>query len=278
MHIDGHTAFIAHIGYPTDSFQSPMIYNPYFQSVGLNAVVLPMACRIEAYPSFLRSVFALENILGALITMPHKVTTVSLLDEVTPSVRVSGACNAVKRTPDGRLTGEMFDGEGFARSLARKGCALKGAKALVVGCGGIGSAIAASLAQREVAELHLVDLNSAAADGVRNRLQGHFPGMKIEAGHNDPAGFDLVVNATPLGSKGVDSYPMDVTRIEPSAVVADVVMRGEATEFLQVASQRGCTTLDGFAMLFEQIPLYLEYFGLPVASPDRLRQLAMLHV
>ena len=278
MHIDGRTAFIAHIGYPTDSFQSPMIYNPYFQSIGLNAVVLPMACHTEAYPSYLRSVFALENILGALITMPHKVTTASLLDEVTLSVRIAGACNAVKRLPDGRLTGDMFDGEGFARGLTRKGFELKDVKALIVGCGGIGSAIAASLAQRAIAELHLFDLNPATADGVRSRLQGYFPGMKVEAGHNDPAGFDLVVNATPLGSKDADSYPMDVTRIEPSAVVADVVMRGETTELLQAASHRGCTTLDGFEMLFEQIPLYLEFFGLPVASPDQLRQLARLHV
>ena len=278
MQIDGRTAFIAHIGYPTDSFQSPMIYNPYFQSIGLNAIVLPMACRTEAYPSFLRSVFALENILGALITMPHKVATAAFLDEVTPSVRVAGACNAVKRTPDGRLTGEMFDGEGFARSLARKGFEMKGAKALIVGCGGIGSAIAAALAQRKVAELHLFDLNPAAADGVGKRIQGHFSGLKIEAGHNHPAGFDLVVNATPLGSKATDPLPIDVTWIEPSAVVADVVMRGETTEFLKAASQRGCMTLDGFEMLFEQIPLYLDFFGLPVASPDHLRQLAMQHV
>ena len=98
MHITGNTEFIAHIGYPTFSFKSPMIYNPYFQSAGIDAVVVPMGCQADNYPAFLREVFSLTNIRGALITMPHKVTTVGLLDEVSINVKVAGACNAVKRT------------------------------------------------------------------------------------------------------------------------------------------------------------------------------------
>ncbi|MDD2535884.1 MAG: shikimate dehydrogenase, partial [Macromonas bipunctata] len=133
MHINGHTEIIAHIGYPTHSFKSPMIYNPYFEHIGANVVVVPMGCQAPDYPAFLRSVFALTNIRGALITMPHKVTTVGLLDAVTPTVRVAGACNAVKRLPDGRLVGDMFDGAGFVRGVQRKGLHLQGAKVLVVG-------------------------------------------------------------------------------------------------------------------------------------------------
>ena len=76
--INGHTELIAHIGYPTHSFKSPMIYNPYFEQVGVNAVVVPMGCRAPDYPALLRSVFTLTNVRGALITMPHKVVTVDL--------------------------------------------------------------------------------------------------------------------------------------------------------------------------------------------------------
>ena len=82
MHIDGHTELIAHIGYPTHSFKSPLIYNPYFEHEGINALVVPMGCRAEHYPTFLKSVFQLTNICGALITMPHKVTFVSKVDEM----------------------------------------------------------------------------------------------------------------------------------------------------------------------------------------------------
>jgi len=89
--INGHTELIAHIGYPTHSFKSPMIYNPYFEQVGVNAVVVPMGCKPNDYPAFLKHIFALTNIRGALITMPHKIVTVGLLDDVTPTVRVTGA-------------------------------------------------------------------------------------------------------------------------------------------------------------------------------------------
>jgi shikimate dehydrogenase len=115
--IDGQTEVIAHLGWPTHAFKAPMIYNPWFESVGVNAVVVPMGCKPEAFPAALRALFSLENLRGALITMPHKVSVVGLLDEVTPTVKVAGACNAVKRTPDGRLVGDMFDGEGFVRGL-----------------------------------------------------------------------------------------------------------------------------------------------------------------
>ena len=99
--INGNTELIAHIGYPTHAFKAPMIYNPYFAHIGVNARVMPMGCRSEDYPAFLRAVFTLTNIRGALITMPHKVVTVGLLDEVTATVKVAGACNAVRRAADG---------------------------------------------------------------------------------------------------------------------------------------------------------------------------------
>ncbi|HYR35070.1 MAG TPA: shikimate dehydrogenase, partial [Burkholderiales bacterium] len=127
--IRGSTALIAHIGYPTHTFKAPMIYNPYFEHAGIDAVVVPMGCEPGPYPAFLKSVFRLTNIAGALITMPHKVTTVSLLDDATPTVRIAGSCNAVRRSADGRLQGDLFDGEGFVRGMRRKGFRVEGARA-----------------------------------------------------------------------------------------------------------------------------------------------------
>jgi len=85
--IDGNTRLIAHIGHPTHTFKSPMIYNPYFEAAGINAVVVPMDCSTPHFESLLRAVFSLGNIIGALITMPHKVAVVDLLDQVTATVR-----------------------------------------------------------------------------------------------------------------------------------------------------------------------------------------------
>jgi shikimate dehydrogenase len=274
--INGNTEIIAHIGYPTHSFKSPMIYNPYFEQAGINAVVVPMGCQTPDYPAFLKSVFALTNIRGALITMPHKVTTVGLLDEVTPTVKVAGACNAVKRTPDGRLVGDMFDGAGFVRGVQRKGLNLQGARVLVVGSGGVGCAIAASLAGAGIAAISLFDVNTTSAEALGQRLKQNYPGIDVNTGANDPAGFDLVVNATPMGMSEGDPLPMDVSRLSPDTFVGEVVMRSEITAFLAAAQARGCRVQVGSDMLFEQIPAYLEYFGFPTTTAENLRSVAQL--
>ena len=172
--IDGNTEIIAHIGFPTHSFKSPMIYNPWLEKAGVNAIVVPMGCKSLDYTDFLRSVFKLSNLRGALITMPHKVVTMGLIDVVSPTALIAGACNAVRLNDRGQLQGDMFDGEGFVRGLLRKGVTLKGAKALVVGSGGVGCAIAASLAASGVAELGLFDVNTAASDGLAARLVQHY--------------------------------------------------------------------------------------------------------
>jgi shikimate dehydrogenase len=274
--INGTTGLIAHIGYPTHTFKSPMIYNPYFEHAGVNAVVVPMGCQPADYPVFLKSVFTLTNIRGALITMPHKVTTVGLMDEITPTVRVAGACNAVKRTEDGRLVGDMFDGAGFVRGVQRKGLTLQGARALVVGCGGVGCAIAASLAGAGIAAIALYDVNTASAQALGDRLKATYPQIEVATGSNDPAGFDLVVNATPMGMNEGDPLPMDVSRLDARTFVGEVVMRTEMTAFLAAAKARGCRVQVGSDMLFEQIPAYLEFFGLPTTTAEVLRSVARL--
>jgi shikimate dehydrogenase len=276
MHIDGHTELIAHIGYPTHSFKSPLIYNPYFEHEGINALVVPMGCRAEHYAVFLKSVFQLTNICGALITMPHKVTTVGLLDEVSPTVKVAGACNAVKRDSQGHLVGDMFDGVGFVRGVQRKGFDLTSKRVMVLGTGGVGSAIAASLATESIKAISLFDINVASMEGLAERLKHEYPQIEVQIGSNDPDGHDLVVNATPMGMNVGDPLPMDVSRISPSAFVGEVVMRTEMTAFLLAAQQQGCQIQKGSDMLFEQIPAYLEYFGLKTTTAEVLRQLARL--
>jgi shikimate dehydrogenase len=274
--INGNTELIAHIGYPTHTFKSPMIYNPYFEEAGINAVVVPMGCQSENYPAFLKAVFTLENIRGALITMPHKVTTVGLLDDVTATVRVAGACNAVKRLPDGRLVGDMFDGAGFVRGVQRQGFDPTAKRVLVVGTGGVGCAIAASLAGAGIAAISLFDVNSVSCEALARRLKDNHPDIEVRTGSNDPLGHDLVVNATPMGMNESDPLPLDVSRLSPDTFVGEVVMRTEMTAFLTAAQARGCRTQRGTDMLFEQIPAYLEYFGLPTTTADVLRRVAKL--
>ncbi|MBV9289768.1 MAG: shikimate dehydrogenase [Hyphomicrobiales bacterium] len=272
--LNGDTKLIAHVGYPTTTFKSSMIYNPWFEKRQINAAVVPMGVRRDDFGRAFPEICRFTNFHGALITMPHKVAVIALLEEVSTAVKVAGSCNAVRRADDGRLIGDMFDGEGFVRGVAHNSASLDGRRLLVVGSGGVGSAIAASAAAAGAAEIALYDVDAAAMRGLGDRLRQNYPYLAVSRGSNDPSGFDIVVNATPLGTYPGDPMPLDVSRLMPGAFVAEVVMKRETTAFLGAAQAMGCRTQVGVDMLFEQIPAYLEFFGFPQATPEELRQVA----
>jgi shikimate dehydrogenase len=274
--ISGKTTLIAHLGYPTEAFKAPMIYNPWFDQRGIDAVVMPMGVQAEDYPAVLAALARLTNLRGALVTMPHKVTTLSLAHEVTPTARIAGACNALLRRDDGSWLGDQFDGAGFVRGVQRKGRTIAGASVLVAGTGGVGSAIAASLAAAGAARIDLFDHHGASAEALRERLLQHYPALRSTTGSNDPAGYDIVVNATPLGMKDDDPLPFDIDRIAPTTFVGEVVMKSEYTPLLRAARDKGCAVQVGTDMLFEMIPAYLEFFGFGAATPDELRAVSQI--
>jgi shikimate dehydrogenase len=170
----------------------------------------------------------------------------------------------------------MFDGAGFVRGVVRNGRPLDGARALVVGAGGVGSAIAASLAAAGVAAIGLYDTHPGAADALGVRLREHYPTLAVRTGSSDPAGYDVVVNATPLGMNDADPLPMDVSRISPATFVGEVVMKREITPFLRAAMDKGCPVQVGIDMLYEMIPAYLEFFGFTTTTPENLRALSQI--
>lgn len=274
--ISGRTQIVAHLGYPTESFTAPMIYNPWFAARRIDAVVVPMGVRAEDYAAFLKPLFRLSNIRGALVTMPHKVATVALLDEVSVAAQVAGSCNAILRRPDGTLYGDMFDGVGFARAARHAGFDVAGAECLVVGAGGVGSAIAAALAVAGAGALALFDIRDGVAETLAARLRRHFPGLRVALAGNDPAGYQLVVNATPLGMAAGDPLPFDPRHLAPGTLVGDVVLGVERTALLAAAAARGCRILAGTDMLFEQIPAYLRFFGYGEATVEELRTAAKI--
>jgi shikimate dehydrogenase len=269
--ISGTTTLVAHIGDPTHAFKAPMIYNPWFEKNAIDAVVVPMGIRAPDYRAIFPLLFRMTNIRGALVTMPHKVVTCELVDELTPTATIAGAANAVLVREDGRLVGDQFDGAGFVRGVQRKGFDPVGKRALVVGNGGVGSPIAASLAGAGVAALGLFDPVTAASESLAGRLSEHYSQLELQTGSKDPDGYDIVVNATPLGMRDGDPLPMDVDRISPDTFVGEVVMKQTITPFLAAARAKGCSIQIGSDMLYEMIPAYLEFFGFGTATPEELR-------
>ena len=153
---------------------------------------------------------------------------------------------------------------------------LAGKRVLVSGSGGVGSAIAASLAAAGVGHMMLFDQQAAVSDALAERLRKHYLQLVVQTGSNDPQGYDLIVNATPLGMKEGDPPPFDIERISPDTFVGEVVMKQEVTPLLAAARAKGCRTQVGMDMLFEMIPAYLEFFGFGTATADELREVAQI--
>ena len=273
--ISGTTQLLPLFGYPTYAFKAPLIYNPWFEKHDVDAVVVPMGVKPEDYASVMKSVFQLTNVPGALVTMPHKIATANLVDDISTAARIAGSCNAILRRPDGTLLGDMFDGAGFTRGLKRKGFVFAGARCLLVGSGGVGSAIAASLAAEGVAAITVHDAFPESAAGLVSRLRTHYPELAANTGANNAAGYDLVINATPLGMPG-DPLPMDISDLSPSTFVGEVVMKQEITPLLQAAKERGCRFQVGVDMLYEMVPAYLEFFGFGTTTAEELRAVAKI--
>ena len=117
-------------------------------------------------------------------------------------------------------------------------------------------------------------LQRALPPPLAARLQAHYPQLRLTVMSCDPAGHDLVVNATPLGMSAGDPLPVEMSRVAPDTFIGEVVMKQEYTPFLQAALERGCPVQRGTDMLFEMIPAYLDFFHLPVATPEQLQALA----
>jgi shikimate dehydrogenase len=122
----------------------------------------------------------------------------------------------------------------------------------------------------------LYDARNESAEGLAQRLREHYPALTVRTGSKDPDGYEVVVNATPLGMKEGDPLPFDVARISPTCFVGEVVMKSEYTPFLRAAREKGCEVQVGTDMLFEMIPAYLEFFGFGTATPDELRSAATI--
>ncbi|WP_345421388.1 shikimate dehydrogenase [Pseudonocardia xishanensis] len=194
-----------------------------------------------------------------------------LVDDASSAADIAGAANAVVLREDGSLYADQFDGAGFVRGVSRKGFVPAGKRALIVGNGGVGSAIAAALAGLGLAEIGLVDPHAAVSERLAERIGRHYPAVKVDVGSKDPEGCDLIVNATPLGMNDGDAPPVDVDRIAPEAYVGDVMLKPGVTPFLRAARDRGCTIQPGTDMLFEMVPACLEFFGFGTATPEELR-------
>lgn len=262
--VTGTTDVYLILGDPVEQVRAPESFNRVFAHFGIPAVLVPVHVAPRDLMAFVKTAFTASNIKGMWATIPHKTPLLELLDDTTPLARMAGAVNAVRRTPQGRLVGALFDGEGFVASLDYYSIAYAGRRVLVLGAGGAAAAIGASLVsagQRMVAELAFFDPCARRANELAARLGQATQARVIAVDNNDAAGFDLVVNASPLGLELSDPMPCDVSRMEPHAALVDILMKNQPTPVVRAARAHGLVAQPGFEMMILQTHLYLDFFG-----------------
>lgn len=270
--VDGKTDVYIILGDPVEQVRAPESFNLIFATLGMNAVLVPAHVAIAEVSTFVKTIFAGRNIKGLLLTIPHKSVVMPLLQRCGPLAQVAGAVNAIRLNAEGELEGDLFDGEGLVSSLNYFGMVYAGRRVLVLGAGGGAAAIGASLvgAGSQVAlgaasELAFYDPTPGKAQELATRLSGHSTAVSTAAS-NDPAGFDLVINATPLGLKGTDGLPCDVSRVDAHAAMMDILMKNQPTPWVRAGRARGLNAQPGFEMMIQQADLYLEFFRLSDAA------------
>ena len=261
MPVTGTTRVFLILGDPVAQVRAPEAFNHLFRRHGVDAVLVPAHVAPEQFEGFVRHVLTARNIEGLWLAIPHKTAMVALLDRCDRLGRSAGAVNAARRNADGTLEGALFDGVGFVKALDHFGVPVSGRNALVVGVGGGGVAIAASLAERGAGRIALYDNTPGRTDAVAHKLSREFDVDVLSADRSDPAGYDLVVNATPLGLKPGDPLPFDVARLDADTVVVDILMKNQPTPLLQACHARGIVAHPGFEMMVQQVPEYLSFFG-----------------
>jgi shikimate dehydrogenase len=261
MQISGTTRVFLILGDPVAQVRAPEVFNHLFRRHGVDAVLVPAQVVADDLKGFVQHAFRARNIDGLWLAIPHKAPMVAMLDACDRFGRIAGAVNAVRRLPDGRVEGALFDGVGFVKALDHFGIEARGRTALIVGVGGGGVAIAASLAARGVTRLGLFDPSPGRAAAVAERLHTEFGTEAQARADADPVGFDLVVNASPVGLRRDDPPPFDTARLHAGAAVVDIVMKNQPTALLRACHARGITAHPGFEMLVQQVPEYLSFFG-----------------
>lgn len=247
----GATRVIYIVGDPIAQVKSPAFVTSALRASGLDAVVVPAQVAPADLPAWVAATTTMRNCDGIIVTVPHKFDAAALCSSLTPRARSIGAANVMRRDAGGGWHGDMCDGEGYVAGLRQAGCEPSGRRALLVGAGGAGSAIAHGLVDAGVAALAIHEADATRRQALIDKLK-RYGGLAPAVGSADPSGYDLVINATPMGMRATDPLPVDVARLARGCFVGDVVTVPAVTPLLEAARALGCPTMTGIGM-FEAV-------------------------
>ncbi|MEJ8848863.1 shikimate dehydrogenase [Variovorax rhizosphaerae] len=260
--IAGDTRLFAIIGDPIAQAKSPALFNRLFTELGANAVLVPLQVPAAQLSVAIAGLKALANLDGIVVTVPHKVAILEHLDLLGDHAQAVGAANCMRRLPDGRWQGEMYDGAGFVAGLQAQGIQCADQRVFLTGCGGAGKAVAHALAGAGIAAIQLVDSDPQRQHELAQQLRAIHPPLQVSEGGPANTDHDLAINCTPCGMAEGDPLPFPIYALRPDAIVADLIMKPERTPLLLAAEARGHRIHLGRHLLENQAALVTRFFGL----------------
>lgn len=255
--LSGATLIVPVVGDPIMQVRSPAGVTAGLAALGRNAVCVPMHIAPEDFATFVAMVQSWRNCLGVIVTVPHKFAAFAACDTTSERSQFLRTVNTIRRDASGKLHGDMFDGLGFVAACRGKGCEFEGRRALLIGAGGAGTAIAHAVAVARVAHLGIADIDTARQSDLVGRLSG--AGLPVASAVADATGYDIVLNATPLGMRQGDPLPVPAPTIAPTTFVGDVVTDPALPPIIAAARVLGCRTSTGGDMFERVRDLMIEF-------------------
>lgn len=256
--LNGETRLFPILGDPIRYAKSPERLTSGFAARGHNGICVPIQVAAGDLESAMQGLTPIRNIDGLLITMPHKFAAYRYCATSSERSRLLNVVSVMRRNADGSWHGDMLDGLAFVQAQQDHGAKPHGARVLLLGAGGAGSAIAIALLEAGVRELIIHDTNAERVAALLALVAdlGH---GRVIAGPPDPTGCDMVCNATPLGMATGDPLPVNADLLAPSMFVGDVIAGHGETPFLAAACIAGCKTANGDQMVEAAQEMMLDF-------------------
>ncbi len=259
MNIKGSTRVYSIFGHPVNHSLSPLMHNAAFRALHLDCVYVPFDVQPKDFETAARAIRAM-GILGVNITIPHKESIIFFLDEISPEASLTGAVNTVKND-DGKLTGYNTDVGGFLRSIKEDlGFHPKGSNVAVIGAGGAARAVLSALCMNEASEIYVINRTFDKAKKLAAEFKKSFKDTQIYAASLDDKEemekslslANLLVNATSVGMKGIDSVEFPLELLSQRAAVYDLIYDPRETNLVKRVKEMGRRASGGLGMLLYQ--------------------------
>lgn len=259
INLNGRTRLYPLLGDPIIYARSPDWLSKHFAKRDMNMISLPMEVPDGQLKVVMDGLKATTNVDGMSLTMPHKITGCQYCATFSETSEMLGVVSAIRRNKDGSWHGHTTDGDAFVKAQIDNGAVIEGKRVLVLGAGGAGSAIVISMLDHGAAEVVVHDMDESRSQKIVDLLQDK-AGDRVTVGNsNDPTGFDVVSNATPMGMAEGDPLPLDPAKLDASMFVGDVVAGHGETPIIKAAKAAGCQTADGDAMVVAVLDVMCDF-------------------